>query len=274
MNTLEADLPRAIANHEFVLHFQPKVALKTGQPFGMEALIRWQHPEHGLLSPGAFIPLAEASGSIVEIGSLVLAEACRQMRAWTDAHLADSLSWVSVNLSPRQFDQPNLVEEVDRALTAAGLEAHYLDLEITETVAMSQSDTSRRNLLALKKLGVELSIDDFGSGYSSLAYLKHLPVDNLKIDRAFVQHATIEPDASIIGAILQLAKAVGVKATAEGIETTAQLQKLRELDCPFGQGFLLSRSLTPDDAWDFFQRHVPSGTGAASKIIQGTTGQA
>lgn len=259
VNLVEADLVRAIANRQFVLHFQPKIALKTGQPFGMEALVRWQHPEHGLLPPGAFIPLAESSNLIVDIGSLVLSEACRQMRAWTEAHVADSLSWVSVNLSSRQFDQPDLVDQVEAALNESGLEAHYLDLEITETVAMSQSATSQSNLRALKELGVDLSIDDFGSGYSSLAYLKHLPVDNLKIDRAFVQHATSEPDGSIIGAILQLARAVGVKATAEGIETAQQLAKLRDLDCPFGQGFLFSRPLTADDAWAFFKRPVAPG---------------
>jgi EAL domain-containing protein (putative c-di-GMP-specific phosphodiesterase class I) len=267
MSSLEADLDRAIAERQFVLHFQPKVALRTGQPFGMEALIRWQHPEHGLLSPGAFIPLAESTGSIVRIGSLVLVEACRQMREWTDAHVADSLSWMSVNLSPRQFDQSDLVAQVEAALGQSGLEAHYLDLEITETVAMSQGETARHNLRELKQLGVEISIDDFGSGYSSLASLKHLPVDNLKIDRAFVEHATSEPDGSIISAIVQLAQAIGVKATAEGIETTAQLQKLRGLDCPFGQGFLFSRPLTADDAWAFFKRATAPGFAAVPDIV-------
>lgn len=252
--TLESDLRRALDREEFCLFYQPKVAVPTAQAYGMEALIRWRHPRLGLLGPIDFIPLAEQIGLIVPIGRWVLGEACRQMRAWKDRFPAEPLSWVSVNLSARQFADPRLIDDVLVALEEADLPPYHLELEITEAVAMTDVAASRRSLDGLRAFGVEVAIDDFGSGYSSLAYLKRLPVTRLKIDRSFVANVTEERDQAIIAAILQLARALDLKTTAEGVETVEQLAALRRLGCPFAQGFYFARPLPPDRAAAYFER--------------------
>lgn len=263
--SLAAELPRAIAQGELRLFFQPKVAVPTEQAYGMEALLRWQHPRLGLLAPDRFIPAAEESGLIVGIGRWVLRESCRQMHEWKALFPDEPLSWVSVNLSPRQFADPDLFDDVTRTLAETGLPPHHLELEITEQVAMGDREASVRTLAALRAIGVELAVDDFGSGYSSLSYLKRLPVTGLKIDRSFVADITGEPDAAIVAAILQVARALDLKTTAEGVETAEQLAQLRRLGCQFAQGYYFARPLPPAEAAAYFERDRAAAPTAAER---------
>jgi diguanylate cyclase (GGDEF)-like protein len=233
---LENGLRRALTQHEFVLHYQPKVDVHGGGVDSAEALIRWQHPTRGLTAPLDFIPLAEESGLIVPIGEWVLREACRQACAWQAAGLRPMR--VAVNLSAQQFRQKNLVEVVRSALSAARLEARYLELELTESAVMHDAEQSIEVLRQLSALGVRISVDDFGTGYSSLSYLRRLPLDKLKIDRAFIRDVvTNREDAAIVRAIVALAHNLHLKVIAEGVETPDQLAFLRELGCDQYQGF-------------------------------------
>ncbi len=212
---------------------------------GFEALLRWQHPQYGLLSPDAFLPLAEKTGMIISIGEWVLDEACRQLNEW---HQAGHQSWsVAVNLSTMQFEQPDLVEMVMGCLERHQIAPEKLILEVTETTAMSNPDESVRLLTRLTELGVKASIDDFGTGYSSLLYLKRLPASELKIDRAFVNELRAEgEDATIVSAIVALAKTLNLRVVAEGVETVEQQQFLTELGCNTLQGYLLGKPLAPE----------------------------
>jgi diguanylate cyclase (GGDEF)-like protein len=233
---LENGLRRALTQHQFVLHYQPKVDVHGGGVDSAEALIRWQHPTRGLTAPLDFIPLAEESGLIVPIGEWVLREACRQAYAWQTAGLRPMR--VAVNLSAQQFRQKNLVEVVRSALSAARLEARYLELELTESAVMHDAEQSIEILRQLSALGVRISVDDFGTGYSSLSYLRRLPLDKLKIDRAFIRDVvTNREDAAIVRAIVALAHNLHLKVIAEGVETPDQLAFLRELGCDQYQGF-------------------------------------
>ncbi len=244
---VEQDLRRALDRGEFTVHYQPKVELATGRLVGLEALARWRHPTRGLLPPAEFIPLAEETGLIVPLGRQVLAEACRQARAWQAASPRDPSVLVCVNLSARQFAHPGLVGDVARALEASGLAPGSLGLEITESAAMSAAEATLATLRELKALGVALELDDFGTGYSSLAYLQRFPLDRLKLDRAFVRG--LERDAgstAIVRAVLTLARALGLGVTAEGVETTAQAAALRDLGCDWGQGYLFAPPLPAD----------------------------
>jgi diguanylate cyclase (GGDEF)-like protein len=240
---LENDLRRALARDELRLHYQPLIDLATDRIVGLEALVRWQHPTRGLVPPLSFIPLAEETGLIIPLGRWVLETACRQARAWADL-LPDSELVMSVNLSARQFNQPDLVDEVAEILGETGLPARLLELEITETVLMDQSEPGTRALRALRGLGVKLVLDDFGTGYSSLSYLKHLPLDTIKIDRSFVNGLEAD-DANlpIVQAVIALAHGLGIGVVAEGIETAAQLSRLRSLVCDRGQGYFYARPL-------------------------------
>jgi EAL domain-containing protein (putative c-di-GMP-specific phosphodiesterase class I) len=238
----EHDLRRAIAHDELVLHYQPKVELADGAIHDVEALVRWQHPRLGLVQPSDFIPLAEETGLIVPLGLWVLRAACRQARAWNAARASDNAVMVSVNLSARQFREPTLVADVAGVLAETGLAPELLRLEITESAAMDDADATITTLHALRALGVWLSIDDFGAGYSSLAYLQRYPVDALKIDRAFISalEADGEQEAggeAIVAAIVGLAHALGIRVVAEGLETAHQLARLRALGCDRAQGF-------------------------------------
>lgn len=249
---LKEDMRRGIGNQEFVLHYQPKIDLRSGQITGMEALVRWQHPERGLLAPAVFIPLAEESGLIAPLGEWILRAACRQTRAWQLAGLSGLR--VAVNLSVRQFAQNDLVGVIEQALKETGLSAEYLELEITESMLMEDADHSVWNLFQLKQLGVTLSIDDFGTGYSSLSYLRHFPVGYLKIDRSFVRDATNNAnDAAIVGAIISMAHQLGLKVVAEGVETEAHCTLLREYGCDQMQGYLISVPL-PAEPFEQFVR--------------------
>jgi diguanylate cyclase (GGDEF)-like protein/PAS domain S-box-containing protein len=241
---LEIDLRRAIGQNELRVHYQPKVSLATGQMTGAEALVRWQHPQRGLVPPAEFIPLAEATGFIQSIGKWVLNEVCSQLRAWQDAGM--SVPSVAVNLSAHQFRDENLVAIVDEALRRHGVTADRLDLEITESVLMGDVEGAVVTLGQLRALGVSLSLDDFGTGYSSLSYLKRFPINSLKVDRAFVQDITTSPDdAMICRAIIDLAHNLGLQVVAEGVETEDQLAYLRNHRCDEFQGYLFSRPVPP-----------------------------
>jgi EAL domain-containing protein (putative c-di-GMP-specific phosphodiesterase class I) len=239
---LETDLRHALERGELRLHYQPVVELATARIVGLEALLRWEHAERGLVQPEQFIPLAEETGLIVPIGRWVLIEACRQAQTWHALHPTDRPLVMSVNLSGRQFQHPRVVEDVAVALRESGLEPACLKLEITESVAMEAGLGTIQVLQALRGLGVQLAIDDFGTGYSSLAYLKRFPVDTLKIDRAFVDGLGYdEQDTAIVRSVLALARTLGLSVTAEGIEAAEQLAQLRGLACDEGQGYYFAR---------------------------------
>ncbi len=236
----------AIGRKELQLHYQPQVDVRNGGILGVEALLRWNDPERGLIPPGHFIPLAEDTGLIVAIGEWVLREACRQAKDWRDAGLG-SLS-MAVNLSPRQFRQKNLVPMIAAILADTGLPAECLELEITESTMMQRSEEAVVSLRALHALGVQISLDDFGTGYSSLAYLHRFPVHTLKVDQSFVRDIKSDrDDAAIVSTVITLARQMGIKALAEGVETDAQLSFLRARGCDSFQGFLFCRPQPPQD---------------------------
>jgi len=243
--TLERQLRRALERGEFTLHYQPQVKIDTGQIEGVEALIRWQSPELGPVSPANFIPLAEKNGLIVPIGEWSLRTACAQAKAWQDEGLPPLR--MSVNLSPRQFEQPDLTSMVAGVLEETGLDPGSLELELTESSIMKNAEHAIVILDALRKMKIQIAVDDFGSGYSSLSYLKRFPIDRLKIDQSFVSDATSDPtDAAIIMAIITLAHNLRLKVTAEGVETEEQLRFLHILRCDEMQGYLFSRPVPPE----------------------------
>ena len=249
MRRLELDtaLRRAIERNELRLVYQPIVSLDTMAIERVEALVRWHHPERGLVSPAEFIPLAEETGLILSIGRWVLDAACRQARRWKEEIPSASELVMSVNFSPRQFQQPGLVEEVDRVLRNTGLNPRHLELEITEGAVTKDADVARVTLQQLRALGISLAIDDFGTGYSSLAYLKRFPVNVLKVDQSFVRGlVNDEQDAAIVRGVIALAQSLNLQVTAEGIETPEQLERLRKLRCDHGQGYLFSRPVASD----------------------------
>ena len=242
--TLENALRRALEREEFELHYQPIVDGRTGVPTGAEALVRWRHPELGLLLPSEFIPLAEENGLIVPLGEWVLRQACAQNRAWQDAGLTPIR--VVVNLSSRQLRR-SLPETVGRILQTTGLEARFLGLELTESLLVKHQKEDTDTLHALRAMGLHLAVDDFGTGYSSFSYLKHLPLDTLKIDRSFVREITTSPDdAAITTAIIAMAHALGLKVVGEGVETAGQRDVLQGKGCDALQGYLFSRPVLPD----------------------------
>lgn len=241
---LENDLRRAIKRGELRVHYQPKVLLRTGKIVGTEALVRWEHPERGLLPPAAFIPIAEETNLIMPLGRWVLTEACRQTRLWQELYPGDSPWEVCVNLSGRQLRDPGLCQDVGRILRETGLESGSLYLEITEGVLIEDDPSTLATFRELKSLGVKLMLDDFGTGYSSLSYLKLLPMDFLKIDRSFVEGLGKDPkDEGIVSAVIELARVLGMEEVAEGVETAEQAACLRKLGCSFAQGYLFSKPL-------------------------------
>lgn len=245
---LETDLRRAVERDELALYYQPEVDLRTGDLVGMEALVRWQQPDRGLLLPADFIPIAEETGLIMPIGEWVLREACRQTQEWRSLRPDDQPLVIGVNLSARQIAEPTFVGRVAAILDETGLPASCLQLEITETTAMQDTDTTIAALRELRTLGVDVAIDDFGTGYSSLSYLQSLPVNILKIDRAFVRAVAEDMNAkAIVQAIIAVAHTLSMKVTAEGIETAQQLDQLAALDCEGGQGYYFAKPLAPEE---------------------------
>jgi len=244
---LENMLRRAITNNELVIHYQPLIDIETKAIVGMEALLRWQHPELGLLSPAHFISVAELSGLIIPIGEWVLRTACRQAKTW-QRRLGEPIR-VAVNLSARQFQQHDLIPLVTSALDDSGLNPECLELEITESGAMQNAENTSYVLRELKAAGVRISIDDFGTGYSSLNYLKRFPFDTLKLDQSFVHDVVTDPtDAAIVSAVITMAHSLNLQVVAEGVETEAQLAFLRRQGCDCIQGFLFSGPLTAHEA--------------------------
>ncbi|MEH2256443.1 EAL domain-containing protein [Nostoc sp.] len=255
--TLEKSLRYALERNEFMLYYQPRVNITTGEITSMEALLRWQHPEMGLVAPSVFIPLVEESGLIVPIGEWTLQTACSQNKAWQDAGLPPIM--IAVNLSLKQFRQPKLVETIAKVLEQTGLEPRFLELEIMETTAIEDLGFTTRVLEELQQMGVYISIDDFGTGHSSLSRLQLLPLHNLKIDKSFIQYLTQDTKvAHIIQAIVTLGHSLGLKLTAEGVEKEEELEFLKSINCEEVQGFLFYRPLTGEKATEILESKRPT----------------
>jgi EAL domain-containing protein (putative c-di-GMP-specific phosphodiesterase class I) len=245
---LKADLQRALEHDEFQLYYQPVIELESGRISGVEALIRWIHPVRGLVPPLDFIPLAEETGLIVPIGRWVLRVACESAVLLQERFPSDPLLHMAVNLSARQLQRPEIVDEVRSILQETGLPPHTLILEITESVMMADMELSIARLTELKGLGVKLAIDDFGTGYSSLNYVRRFPVDILKVDKSFIDGVSEGGESSALtAAVIELAGILNLKPVAEGIERADQLQRLLELNCDLGQGFFFAKPLPSAD---------------------------
>jgi EAL domain-containing protein (putative c-di-GMP-specific phosphodiesterase class I) len=242
---IEGRLRKALDNHSFTLHYQPRVSLTTGEIIGVEALIRWNDDEFGPIPPSDFIPIAEETGLIIPIGEWVLENACRQSRAWRE--MGHDLR-VSVNLSLRQFGHATLVDHIAQLLEANALPGHTLELELTESMIMTQAEHTIETLKRLKALGIFIAIDDFGTGYSSLSYLKRFPIDTLKVDKSFVRDITTDSnDAAIIETIIALGQNLNIEVVAEGVETAEQLAFLRARECNAIQGYYFSKPIPHDE---------------------------
>jgi diguanylate cyclase (GGDEF)-like protein/PAS domain S-box-containing protein len=243
---METCLAKALVQDELLLYYQPQIDLKSGRLVGVEALLRWQRPDHGLVSPGDFIPLAEATGLILPMGEWALRAACEQAVAWKKKGLPPIL--MAANISPRQFHQPGLAEQVKSILQETGMEPRFLEIEITESTIMTDMERAIRTMREINSLGVRLAIDDFGTGYSSLAALKLFPIQKLKVDQTFIRNlATDNNDAAIVASVITLAKAMNLEVIAEGIETEEQLAFLRKKKCLQGQGYLFSRPIPAEE---------------------------
>jgi diguanylate cyclase (GGDEF)-like protein/PAS domain S-box-containing protein len=251
---IESDLRRAIEEEEFEIHYQPIVSLMSGRICGFEALVRWRHPERGLISPSDFIPIAEETGLVIQIDRWVLKQACLQMRKWQAALPVTRRMKISVNLSCKQFMQPTIVSQVLETLQETGLDPSSLKLEITESVMMERGDYVMSVLEQLSTAGIELSLDDFGTGYSSLSYIHHFPVTALKIDQSFIKRIGREQNGEIVRAVVALARSLGLEVVAEGIETVMQLDQLKALGCEQGQGFYFSEPIGEELATALIQR--------------------
>lgn len=249
---LENDLRRAIANQEFYLNFQPVVSLRNQRVVGFEALVRWHHPTKGLVPPSEFIPVAEETGLILPLGWWVLRQACQQMRQWQTQFPQCKSMFMSVNISARQFSEPDLIERITEILHETGLETRSLKLEITESMLIDDVEAVIIMLNKLHHLGIQLSVDDFGTGYSSLGYLNRFPIDTLKIDRSFVNNVDADAEKmEIIKTVVTLAWNLGMDVIAEGVETQMQLHQLKALQCENGQGFFFSKPMSSEDATAF-----------------------
>jgi diguanylate cyclase (GGDEF)-like protein len=249
---LENDLRRAIEHNEFVVHYQPIVNLQTGELWGVEALVRWEHPERGLLDPDEFVPVAEESGLVVPMGELVLEEACRRAVDWQRAFPRTPPLAMTVNLSGRQLRRPDLHEVIGRALKESGLPASSLGFDMTETVYINALDTNTAALDRLRAMGIRIALDDFGTGYTSLSYLKRLPADILKIDKSFTKGLGVEvEDTAILQTVVDLAHILGMEVVAEGVEIEEQETLLKEMGCDMVQGNHFSKPLPPKAASEF-----------------------
>jgi EAL domain-containing protein (putative c-di-GMP-specific phosphodiesterase class I) len=258
---LETELAGAFANGEFFLVYQPIVDLGTGLPRDVEALLRWRHPQRGVVGPLEFVPVLESSDLIVDVGRFVLTEACRQVKAWHDlGHLVG----VSVNVAARQLRYDALIDHVRQALESAALSPRYLTLEVTESMLMIDPKMTAKRLSALAALGVRIAVDDFGTGYASLSYLREFPADILKIDRSFVAYLATSTGTDFLDALVQLGKSLGLLTIAEGIEQASQLEHLKQEGCDWGQGFLFSEPLPPEE--------IERALGGTGYLVGGQTG--
>jgi EAL domain-containing protein (putative c-di-GMP-specific phosphodiesterase class I) len=260
--TIEHALRVAMDRDQLVLHYQPEVDIETQRIVAVEALIRWQHPERGLIPPADFIPVAEESDLIVTLGEWVLREACHQLAEWRAAGTADPSLRVAVNVSARQLSSPKLPQAVAGALEAAELDPTALCLEITESSALHDTPLVRANLRAIKELGVSLALDDFGVGFSSLSQIRALPpVDVIKVDRSFTAGlGTSSSDAAVVTAVLSLARSLGLKTVAEGVETADQLGRLCDLGCDVAQGYYFARPQAPDAVAELLRQAADAST--------------
>jgi diguanylate cyclase (GGDEF)-like protein len=257
---LETDLRGAVDRNEFALAYQPIVRLSDGKIVGFETLARWQHPERGPVSPETFIPIAERTGTIVPLGEWLLREACRQLRDWLDRSLGDHQLYLNVNISGKQFMQPDFLETFRRAVGDSRLPGSLLRVEMTESVLIENVDHMARTLAEIKAMGIRIAIDDFGTGYSSLSYLHRFPIDVIKIDRSFVVRMGARDERDLVALIISIAHRMNMTVVAEGVETTEQLATLREYGCEYAQGFLFSEPLEAADAEALVQRDAePNG---------------
>tara|TARA_R110002110_G_scaffold166602_2_gene367331 strand:+ start:85450 stop:87597 length:2148 start_codon:yes stop_codon:yes gene_type:complete len=251
---LESELRKALDSNQFVMHYQPQVDVKNNRVIGAEALIRWQHPEKGIISPIEFIPIAEEIGLIAEIGQWILEETCMQMQTWLKNGIP--LKSMAINLSAKQFRDKDLVGSIEEILRKSNLPPHYLELELTESMMMYEEDKAIQTLHDLKRLGLKLAIDDFGTGYSSLSYLKNFPIDYLKIDKAFIVNLNKDPiDVKIVNAIITMAHALQLEVIAEGVEIQEHFEKLAEQNCDIIQGYLFSKPLGVADFEHFYEQY-------------------
>jgi EAL domain-containing protein (putative c-di-GMP-specific phosphodiesterase class I) len=258
---LKADLARGIEDGQLRLLYQPIVSLQTGRITGVEALVRWDHPRRGMLSPQAFVGLAEDTGLILPLGQWVLEEACQQLRAWQLTLPSTSSLTMSVNLSVRQLQHEHIVRDVISTIDRFGLDASTITLEITETTLMHDTEVTRRTLSDLRDAGVSLAVDDFGTGYSSLQYVQRFPIDSIKIDRSFVSGLGEEAgDTAVVQSMIELAQRLGVHTVAEGIERPEQITLLQALGADLGQGYLFSRPVRPDQIGELLHRSISEGT--------------
>ena len=233
---------RGLEKNEFTLYFQPKVDLLTDQVIGAEALVRWNHPQIGLVHPGEFIPLAEETGLILQLGEWVLTEACHQQLRWTE--MGYGQLHISVNMSSRQFRQEDLASRIAAIMETSGVDPHRITLELTESMVMQDVGSALTTLRALKNLGLTISLDDFGTGYSSLSYLRRFPIDELKIDKSFINDIHVNPDdAAIASAIIAMGLSLGLKVVAEGVEKAEQVHILRSMQCTEVQGYYFARPM-------------------------------
>ena len=254
---LEIEMRQALEREEFLLHYQPIIDLETHKIIGFESLVRWQHPTRGMIPPFEFIGAAEENNLILPLGKWVLHESCRQMRKWHEANPAAAHLSISVNLSSKQFLQPNLAERIAETLENTNLNPSCLKLEITESHIMDSTEKTVQAMSKLRSIGVELSLDDFGTGYSSLSYLHRLPVTNVKIDRSFINRMIeSEENSEIVLTIIKLAKNLKMKVVAEGIETGQQIEQLKKLNCEFGQGYFFAKPLEAAAAEKFFSENL------------------
>jgi diguanylate cyclase (GGDEF)-like protein len=260
---LETDLRNALDAQEFIVHYQPILEMQSQRIIGFEALVRWQHPNKGLLPPADFIPIAEETGLIVPLGYWVLDEACRQIHTWHEQFPSDPPLTINVNLSPRQCVQPDLVQKISRILKKNGLDGRYLKLELTESLIIDESNSTANVLSGLRDLGIQVQIDDFGTGYSSLSYLHTLPIDTLKIDRSFISRlGTSTNNTEIVQTMFSLAHNLGMKVIAEGVETREQLSSLQTMQCDYVQGFLFAKPVNSLEAGALLNKsHAKPGSG-------------
>jgi EAL domain-containing protein (putative c-di-GMP-specific phosphodiesterase class I) len=258
--TMETDLRKALAQGEFVLHYQPQID-QHGAVIGTESLVRWQHPSKGMVPPGHFISIAESSGLIVPLGKIILEMACAQLAQWSRLPGLASIR-MSVNISAKQLHHPHFVSDVVALLEKYSVQSDQLELELTESLFVDSVDAIIEKMQQLKRLGIRFSLDDFGTGYSSLAYLKRMPIDQLKIDQGFVRDIMVDPnDAAITVTIIELARSLGIEVIAEGVETEDQLNFLMRNKCTLFQGYFFSRPLPAIDFERYMAQYVPSSAG-------------